>query len=175
MLWPKVCKYFAAELEATASFFYKEGLRSFAKAVTGATIGFSLWNRAHLDDDLGLTILVALGAPSRGGEFAHPEVGRAHHIRHGTVLVVNPRQMHGTRTPRRKASTCRHPQRWRTADRVCIELVSCVLRDSSWQYSTPARGRNSKKSLMTTLGEEATFTMRFHGAPTQWTGCAWGG
>jgi hypothetical protein len=41
-------------------------------------------------------VLVALGAPHGGGEFAHAEHGYAHAVRNGAILVVNPLAVHGT-------------------------------------------------------------------------------
>ena len=88
--------YFSAELEATEHFFYLAGVLPWAPGMTSATIGYTLWNRQHKDDDLALTVLVALGAPHGGGEFAHAEHGYAHAVRNGAILVVNPLAVHGT-------------------------------------------------------------------------------
>jgi len=93
---PKVLAYFAAELESTESFFYGARVRTWARGVTSATIGYTLWNRQHVDDDLALTVLVAIGAPHAGGEFAHAEHGYAHAVRNGAILIVNPLTVHGT-------------------------------------------------------------------------------
>ena len=93
---PRVLDYFAAELETTEDFFYVAGVRTFALGVTSATVGYSLWNRQHVDDDLGLTILVAMGTPHAGGEFAHGMMGYAHAVRAGAILIVNPLQPHST-------------------------------------------------------------------------------
>ena len=53
-------------------------------------------NRQHTDDDLGITMLVAHGEPAGGGEFCHSAHGRAHHVRRGDILIVNPAETHGT-------------------------------------------------------------------------------
>ena len=82
--------------EATEHFFYLAGVLPWAPGMTSATIGYTLWNRQHKDDDLALTVLVALGAPHGGGEFAHAEHGYAHAVRNGAILVVNPLAVHGT-------------------------------------------------------------------------------
>ena len=83
-------------LDATEDFFIKAKLTLWSTAATGATLGVSLWNRAHTDDDLGLTVLVAQGKPTAGGEFAHPAHGLAHQVEEGDVLIVNPLLTHGT-------------------------------------------------------------------------------
>ena len=80
----------------TEHFFYLAGVLPWAPGMTSATIGYTLWNRQHKDDDLALTVLVALGAPHGGGEFAHAEHGYAHAVRNGAILVVNPLAVHGT-------------------------------------------------------------------------------
>ena len=93
---PRVMAYFSAELEATEHFFFLADALCWAPGITSATIGYTLWNRQHKDDDLALTVLVALGAPHGGGEFAHAEHGYAHAVRNGAILVVNPLAVHGT-------------------------------------------------------------------------------
>ena len=54
---PRVVAYFSAELEATEHFFYLAGVLPWAPGMTSATIGYTLWNRQHKDDDLALTVL----------------------------------------------------------------------------------------------------------------------
>ena len=54
---PRVVAYFSAELEATEHFFYLAGVLPWALGMTSATIGYTLWNRQHKDDDLALTVL----------------------------------------------------------------------------------------------------------------------
>jgi len=95
-VYPKILKYFAVELDATEQFFYEHDIVTFAPAANGATIGELLWNRQHGDDDLGITCLVAHGEPAGGGEFCHSAHGRAHRVRSGDILVVNPAETHGT-------------------------------------------------------------------------------
>ena len=85
---PRVVTYFSAELEATEHFFYLAGVLPWAPGMTSATIGYTLWNRQHKDDDLALTVLVALGAPHGGGEFAHAEHGYAHAVRNDSPTAA---------------------------------------------------------------------------------------
>ena len=92
----RVIKYFAGIFDATNDFFHNADLAFWARAATGATLGVSLWNRSHIDDDLALTVLVAQGGAAAGGEFAHAAHGLAHAVAPGDILVVNPLLRHGT-------------------------------------------------------------------------------
>lgn len=66
------------------------------RPITSATAGRKFWNVCHTDADVGLTVLAACGEVSGGGEFVHPDVGVAHAIRPGCLLVVNPAIQHCT-------------------------------------------------------------------------------
>ena len=58
--------------------------------------GTLFWPRVHVDDDVWLTILVALGDCAAGGGWANPTCGVIHEVHAGDILVVNPRVAHGT-------------------------------------------------------------------------------
>ena len=69
---------------------------SFIDYFTSITCGRLFFNRTHTDDDLWMTVLVAVGDCARGGGFAHPTCGVVHAIRAGHILVVNPAMPHCT-------------------------------------------------------------------------------
>ena len=91
-------KYFAAELLLTIMFFRERKLEHglYAPAVNGSTLGLFYTNMQHGDDDVGFTMLPVGGQPSGGGEFYHGTVGRAHVLRAGDLMWVNPLKRHST-------------------------------------------------------------------------------
>lgn len=95
-VYPRFLKYFAAELSMTMLVFLRRDLPTFSKAINGSTTGTCYVNRQHIDEDLGPTMLACTGEPTGGGEFIHAEHGRAHRVRAGDLLFVNPAQRHGT-------------------------------------------------------------------------------
>ena len=70
--------------------------RSYLQYFTSITCGHLFFNRAHEDDDLWLTVLVAVGECAAGGGFAHPSCGVVQAVRAGDILLVNPAVPHCT-------------------------------------------------------------------------------
>ena len=94
---PRVQQYFFDLLDAPCDMFHEHGLlHAFVSYFCGATCGHLFFNRHHADDDLWVTILVALGACTVGGGFAHMEAGVIHAVHAGHILVVNPARLHST-------------------------------------------------------------------------------
>ena len=94
---PKVRKYFADLLDAPRELLQRHGVgTTFVDYFTSITCGHLFYNRAHSDNDLWITILVALGDCECGGGFVHPGCGVVQAVRAGDVLVVNPCVEHCT-------------------------------------------------------------------------------
>ena len=94
---PKVRKYFADLLDAPRELLRRLGVgTTFVDYFTSITCGHLFYNRAHSDNDLWITILVALGDCECGGGFVHPGCGVVQAVRAGDVLVVNPCVEHCT-------------------------------------------------------------------------------
>mmetsp|Transcript_38518 Transcript_38518/g.101620 ORF Transcript_38518/g.101620 Transcript_38518/m.101620 type:complete len:286 (+) Transcript_38518:562-1419(+) len=88
---PRVEKYFFSLIDSKRELMHAAGLRfSFVDYFTSVSLGDAFVPRAHIDSDLWVTVLVATGTCTVGGEFAHPEHGVAHKIHAGDILVVNP-------------------------------------------------------------------------------------
>ena len=68
----------------------------FMEHFLGLACGQLFWSRMHSDDDVWLSILVALGDCAAGGGWANPTCGVIHEVHAGDILVVNPRVAHGT-------------------------------------------------------------------------------
>ena len=93
----RVRTYFADVLDAPRETLRAFGVgRAFVDYFTSMTCGHLFFNRAHADEDLWITILIALGDCARGGGFAHPGCGVVQEVRAGDVLLVNPAVQHCT-------------------------------------------------------------------------------
>jgi len=98
-VYKKAMKYIYSEFAVLSEVLHANGVHlalSGHGSITSGTGGQNFWNVVHTDSDLGLTILVAFGAVSGGGEFVHPQVGVAHDVRPGCIMVVNPKHAHAT-------------------------------------------------------------------------------
>jgi len=97
---PTVYKYFFAALDTPVDAMreaFTEAL--FVSYLSQITIGSSLFNMCHEDEDLWVTILVAFGDCEHGGDFIHPTIGLGHKIMAGDILLVNPRKVRAKPTP----------------------------------------------------------------------------
>ena len=106
---PTVSKYFFAALDTPVDAMreaFTEAL--FVSYLSQITIGSSLFNMCHEDEDLWVTILVAFGDCEHGGDFIHPTIGLGHKIMAGDILLVNPRKVRAKPTPCAHAPTHAH-------------------------------------------------------------------
>ena len=69
---------------------------SFISYFASISCGHLFFNEQHVDNDLYITILVALGECSLGGGFAYMGVGWVQELSAGDIAVVNPLKQHST-------------------------------------------------------------------------------
>lgn len=94
---PRVEKYLFALLDTPRDRYASLDVSCpFLRGYTSATCGHLFFNRMHTDEDVWVTVLVALGDCARGGGFAHATAGVVHQVSAGDILVVNPAQPHCT-------------------------------------------------------------------------------
>ena len=94
---PRVRMLFPATCDVPASMFAELGVAdAFVSLWPSVTCGHLFFNRTHCDEDVWLTVLVAVGECARGGGFAHVASGVVHALRAGHIMVVNPACPHST-------------------------------------------------------------------------------
>ena len=99
LVLPEVKRYLGDLLDIPLDVLGEVGLRErgpFMEYFLGCSCGTLFWSRMHCDDDVWLTIVVALGECAAGGGWANPSCGVIHEVHAGDILVVNPRVAHGT-------------------------------------------------------------------------------
>jgi hypothetical protein len=95
---PRVRKYIACLLDVPEHAMREVGLGKgpFMSCWFSIACGDRFWSRMHVDDDVWVTLLLAMGGCEDGGGWANPSCGVIQKVHAGDIYVVNPQVVHGT-------------------------------------------------------------------------------